>query len=88
MNMVGWKHRSFFSLDWITGLISRRPSSWNRVQHHGRIERGDPAPALAALRATLERWEDCAGLPMVHDERGRAVPPLNSAVMLDPILAA
>ena len=41
MNMVDWKYRSFFSLDWITGLISRRPSSWNRVQHYGRIERGD-----------------------------------------------
>ena len=41
MNMVDWKHSNFFLLDWITGLISRRPSSWNRVQHYGRIERED-----------------------------------------------
>ena len=39
VNMVDWKYSSFFSLDWITGLISRRPSSWNRVQDYGRIER-------------------------------------------------
>ena len=41
MNMVpvDWKYNSFFSLDWITGLISWRPSSWNRVQHYGRTER-------------------------------------------------
>ena len=40
------KCSSFFPLGWITGLISRRPifldhGSWNRVQHYGRIERGD-----------------------------------------------
>ena len=38
--MVDWKYSSIFPLDWITGLISRRPSSWDRVQHYGRIERG------------------------------------------------
>ena len=43
---------------------------------------------LAALRATLGRWEDCVGLPVVHDEKGRAVPPLNLTVILDPILTA
>ena len=44
-----------------------------------------PAPALTALRAMLGRWGDCSGLPMVHDERDRAVPPLNSTVILDPL---
>ena len=41
VNMVDWKSSVLFPLIWITGLISRRPSSWNRVQHYGRIERGD-----------------------------------------------
>ena len=47
-----------------------------------------PAAALAALRATLGRLEDCSGLPIVHDERDRAVPPLDSTVILDPLMAA
>ena len=40
VNMVDWKYSSFFPLDWITGLISRRPSSWKGVFDYGRIERG------------------------------------------------
>ena len=41
--MVDWLTGStvvFLPLDWITGLISRRPSSWKGVQDYGRIERG------------------------------------------------
>ena len=39
VNMLDWKYGSFFSFAWIPGLISRRPSSWNRVGYFCRSGR-------------------------------------------------
>ena len=70
-NMVDWKYSSFFPLDWVTELISRRPSSWNRVQRYGQIERfdrnaGPDSSGLISMEHTVPSCAEKGGTQIFH----------------------